>query len=115
MAEREGFEPSIGVTYTHFPGVLLRPLGHLSVEVTHSATPKRPGPLLPLLPSGPGGVHSKLPQGDQVDHHRAAYASRIRMRMKSETGAKHVTRYGCILNRAKRCPNDHTDEHSIRY
>jgi hypothetical protein len=30
MAEREGFEPSIGVTYTHFPGVLLRPLGHLS-------------------------------------------------------------------------------------
>ena len=39
MAEREGFEPSIGVTYTHFPGVLLRPLGHLSVEATHPATP----------------------------------------------------------------------------
>ena len=31
MAEREGFEPSIGVTYTRFPSVLHRPLGHLSI------------------------------------------------------------------------------------
>ena len=32
MAEREGFEPSIEVTpYTRFPGVLLKPLGHLSI------------------------------------------------------------------------------------
>jgi hypothetical protein len=31
MAEREGFEPSIHLaTYTHFPGVRLQPLGHLS-------------------------------------------------------------------------------------
>ncbi len=30
MAVREGFEPSI-LAYTHFPGVLLRPLGHLTV------------------------------------------------------------------------------------
>ena len=32
MAERQGFEPWIGVTYTHFPGVRLQPLGHLSVH-----------------------------------------------------------------------------------
>ncbi len=32
MAEREGFEPSTGVASTRFPVVLLRPLGHLSVE-----------------------------------------------------------------------------------
>ena len=33
MAEREGFEPSIEVTpYTRFPGVLLKPLGHLSIR-----------------------------------------------------------------------------------
>jgi hypothetical protein len=30
MAERQGFEPWIGVTYTRFPGVRLQPLGHLS-------------------------------------------------------------------------------------
>ena len=31
MAEREGFEPSIRFNpYTHFPGVRLQPLGHLS-------------------------------------------------------------------------------------
>ena len=30
-AEREGFEPSVPLSqYTHFPGVLLQPLGHLS-------------------------------------------------------------------------------------
>ena len=32
LAEREGFEPSIRFNpYTHFPGVRLQPLGHLSV------------------------------------------------------------------------------------
>ena len=31
MAEREGFEPSVRYTpYTRFPGVHLKPLGHLS-------------------------------------------------------------------------------------
>ena len=29
-AEREGFEPSVGETYTRFPSVRLKPLGHLS-------------------------------------------------------------------------------------
>ncbi len=33
MAERQGFEPWIGVTYTHFPGVRLQPLGHLSEQM----------------------------------------------------------------------------------
>ena len=32
VAEREGFEPSIGVTYTPLAGERLRPLGHLSVR-----------------------------------------------------------------------------------
>ncbi len=45
------------------------------MEVTHPATPMRPSPLLPLLPSGPGGVHSMSPLGDQAGHHRAAYAT----------------------------------------
>ena len=31
LAERQGFEPWVGVTYTRFPGVRLQPLGHLSV------------------------------------------------------------------------------------
>ena len=30
MAERVGFEPTVGFPHTHFPGVHLRPLGHLS-------------------------------------------------------------------------------------
>ena len=47
----------------------------LKMEVTHPATPMRPSPLLPLLPSGPGGVHSMSPLGDQAGHHRAAYAT----------------------------------------
>ena len=34
-AERQGFEPWIGVAYTRFPGVRLQPLGHLSVRVTN--------------------------------------------------------------------------------
>ena len=30
MAEREGFEPSVGVAYTRLAGEHLQPLGHLS-------------------------------------------------------------------------------------
>ena len=30
-AERKGFEPPICVTYTRFPSVRLKPLGHLSL------------------------------------------------------------------------------------
>ena len=33
LAEREGFEPSVRFEpYARFPGVYLKPLGHLSVE-----------------------------------------------------------------------------------
>ena len=33
VAERQGFEPWVdGLPPTHFPGVRLRPLGHLSVR-----------------------------------------------------------------------------------
>ena len=41
MAERQGFEPWIGVAYTRFPGVRLQPLGHLSVTI-ESGTPIGP-------------------------------------------------------------------------
>ena len=30
LAEREGFEPSVGISYARFPGVCLKPLSHLS-------------------------------------------------------------------------------------
>ena len=30
MAEREGFEPSVGISHARFPGVCLKPLSHLS-------------------------------------------------------------------------------------
>ena len=33
MAERVGFEPTVGITYTRFPSVRLKPLGHLSRDV----------------------------------------------------------------------------------
>jgi hypothetical protein len=32
MAEREGFEPSVGFSHARFPGVCLKPLSHLSAE-----------------------------------------------------------------------------------
>lgn len=32
MAERQGFEPWVRVAYTRFPGVPLKPLGHLSAN-----------------------------------------------------------------------------------
>jgi hypothetical protein len=44
MAERQGFEPWIGVTYTHFPGVRLQPLGHLSGSGFRSARVLPPPP-----------------------------------------------------------------------
>src|SRR6185436_17171898 len=31
VAEREGFEPSVGISYARFPGVCLKPLRHLSI------------------------------------------------------------------------------------
>ncbi len=34
MAEKEGFEPSV-LAYTRFPGVHLKPLGHLSTTFSH--------------------------------------------------------------------------------
>jgi hypothetical protein len=30
LAERVGFEPTVGLAYTRFPSVRLKPLGHLS-------------------------------------------------------------------------------------
>jgi hypothetical protein len=30
LAEREGFEPSVVISYARFPGVCLKPLSHLS-------------------------------------------------------------------------------------
>lgn len=32
MAERKGFEPSKAIHLTRVPGVLLQPLGHLSIS-----------------------------------------------------------------------------------
>ena len=40
VAEREGFEPSIGVTYTPLAGARLQPLGHLSAAA--QSTESRP-------------------------------------------------------------------------
>ena len=42
MAERQGFEPWIGGTYTHFPGVRLQPLGHLSANRIEASFKARP-------------------------------------------------------------------------
>ena len=38
VAEREGFEPSVGETYTRFPSVRLKPLGHLSHKFSEILT-----------------------------------------------------------------------------
>ena len=68
-------------THTHFPGVLLRPLGHLSkkgalkrerseLEVTVPIAPRRTKALRPLLPSGPGGVDNVSSRGDRYGRHR---------------------------------------------
>ena len=40
-AERQGFEPWIGVAYTRFPSVRLQPLGHLSLDLQHDANSGR--------------------------------------------------------------------------
>ena len=32
LAEREGFEPPVGISYARFPGVCLKPLSHLSAS-----------------------------------------------------------------------------------
>ena len=43
MAERAGFEPAVGVAYTRFPSVLLKPLGHLSQNRTLKSCAERQG------------------------------------------------------------------------
>jgi len=50
------------------------------MEATHTATLRHTHQLLPLLPSGPGGVHDLALRRDRVGHHRAAYASGIHWR-----------------------------------
>ena len=72
LAEREGFEPSMGDAHTRFPSVLLRPLGHLSDSVsvgmaTQPINPRHPSPLLPLLLSRPGGVHTLSSRGNRPE------------------------------------------------
>ena len=42
----------------------------LRMAATSLATPRHMNPLLPLLPSGPGGVRNVSLRGDQRDHHR---------------------------------------------
>src|SRR5258705_10568262 len=54
------------LTHTHFPGVLLQPLGHLSNGwQPKPATPRRTSLLLPLLPSRPDGAHNVSSRGDR--------------------------------------------------
>ena len=51
---------------TRFPSVRDRPLCHLSEDGGNpSSLTQSPTPLLPLLPSRPGGVHNMSPSGDQ--------------------------------------------------
>ena len=65
------------LTHTRFPGVLLKPLGHLSRHlanrvraVTRPADPRHPNQLLPLLPSGPDGFGNLSSRGAGRIHHR---------------------------------------------
>ena len=65
MAEREGFEPSVGVAYTRFPSVRLQPLGHLSVFDCYIQGEMKKGtryqPLLTPLDKGePGNARWKF-------------------------------------------------------
>lgn len=41
----------------------------LRLVAIFSATPRHMSPILPLLPSGPGGVHNVSLRGDRKDHH----------------------------------------------
>ena len=41
------------------------------LEVTQTAAPRHTSRQLPLLPSGPGGVHYLSLRGDHLGHHRA--------------------------------------------
>ena len=75
--------PRWACAHTHFPGVLLQPLGHLSEGGGVPALPRHPIPMLPLLPSGPDGVHTDFVAGDRYGRHRAGSltlsAPRIRL------------------------------------
>ena len=67
MAEREGFEPSMGVTpYTlsrRAPSTARTPLRKWWQP--KPATLRRSSSLLPLLPSGPDGVHNVSSRRDR--------------------------------------------------
>ena len=52
VAEREGFEPSVGFSYARFPGVCLKPLSHLSTGR-----------------KGPGHVRVIQPRPSQLSSH----------------------------------------------
>ncbi len=71
VAEREGFEPSMSVNpYTlsrRAPSATRPPLRMTSQNGWRPkpATPRHTSKLLPLLPSGPGGVDSSLLRGDR--------------------------------------------------
>ena len=46
------------------------------MEATPSATPRHTNQLLPLLPSGPGGVHSLSLRRDRQSHHCRSHLRR---------------------------------------
>ena len=85
MAEREGFEPSKAFTpytlskiaqSTTLPSLRKNSsidaclLDHEGFRVaTHLTKSRRPNQMLPLLPSGPGGVHNISSRGNQVGYH----------------------------------------------
>ena len=92
MAEREGFEPSIGVTYTHFPGVRLRPLGHLSCFHKVWRQPTQPH----LTPEA--AVTVAPFQAWRSSQHIAARGPRwvtIERRIVAELGGDSYSRRGC--------------------
>ena len=57
----------LALCVTEVTGDCLRPLGHLFVEMvaTQSSHTWHTSPLLPLLPSRPGGVHNLSLRGDR--------------------------------------------------
>jgi hypothetical protein len=83
LAEREGFEPSVRFNaYTHFPGVLLKPLGHLSVysflrsrETSHEPYGARRGSR--TLPAARGRLKENREQGLQNPPFSPVTADRV--------------------------------------
>ena len=73
MAEREGFEPSIGVTYTPLAGARLQPLGHLSGTQESNESPARSDPWAALTPRKPKRFRPRRPpEPDAGARHQAA-------------------------------------------